>query len=452
MTDLNPNPVANPAAAAPSKWETTVKAFAENIGHPFDAVSAALEGLVGDANDDGLAVLLDEKSLLFDELFEGLNAAGLKGAKAKVRNAVNKMRSSAPAAAQTLPTSNAPAIFNFGAVDILPSVQNDTAWLDALRTGGILKVGEAAVTSGIRAALAVRHRFFDIPGKLRKAMEVQADALDEPVGADFFEVENLLTSRKNASLLNVIPGFKRRFVTDARRKQLIERLNTMLLPALKSFQDGLAAWMNSWQTGLNNPAMLLSIIAGGQAGFPPGMMQPPDVSGVLDSAESVVNYINRAFAGHGIPVATAMAMEAKDVRDILEKSTLPTLVGAANREDMLKKLGVQVDSDYVRLEQNLVRFANSVLGLNKVPADNQIGFLTALYMLGQQIPFDTLATKPGKSASVGGSSNADDNEDEDVEEDEDEDDEELVGAGSSRANGNGRAKAGSTPKEERWTR
>ena len=136
--------------------------------------------------------------------------------------------------------------------------------------------------------------------------------------------------------------------------------------------------------------------------MPPGMIQPPSTDPLRDSAESVITGINRIFAGTGIPVAMALAYDAQQIRRALENPSLPVQVGAANREQMLRKLGVAVTSDYPRLEQNLKQYTLGVIELPNVTAgQTEMAFVAALYQLGSQIPWDKLRGN-GKAPHLNG--------------------------------------------------
>ena len=64
------------------------------------------------------------------------------------------------------------------------------------------------------------------------------------------------------------------------------------------------------------------------------------------------------------------------------------MIGAANKEQMLKMLGADVASDYVRLERNLVRYMLSVMELpNVTSGQSEIAYFGAMLQLGNSIPW-----------------------------------------------------------------
>jgi hypothetical protein len=309
--------------------------------------------------------------------------AGMKVVQA--RNLVNSIK-------PVVPVADAAAI-GAASFDILPSVSDDSSWLEALKAGGVLKVNQSSVVAVVRAALANRVNLFDVPAKLATEMERYADTNDEQVSPEFYGLLRLLTRRNYADIFAAIDGLDGSFVTNARKKQLFDRIDTYLWPAIIGFYDQLKSWQEAWTQGAANPAMLMMAISAGTSGMalPPGMMQPPDTGVLRDRAESINDAINKVFAGLGVQIAAALAYDATQVRKSLEDPRLPAMIGAANREQMLKQLGVSVNSTYPRLENSLTRFVLSCMQVKDQPEGNvEISYFSSLYMLGSQIPWDQL--------------------------------------------------------------
>jgi hypothetical protein len=279
------------------------------------------------------------------------------------------------------------------ALSILPQVPNDDSFLESLRVGGVLKVEPATVLSAIKAAVADRLDLYDLPKILIQKIETFAESLDEPVGKTFFDLRKLITRRNYADVLEAI-GAESAFVTDTRKAAFLKKVQP-LWPALRGFHEQLVAWQQAWMGGMANPGLIFTAMAVGQAGagamLPPGLMQPPDTSAVRASAEGVNDQINRAFGGVGIAIARALAADAIRIRQVLENPELPAAMGAANRDQMLKMLGVGVSADIVRAEQSVTRYALGVMEYPKVaPGNDEYAFLGAMIQLGAQIPWDLL--------------------------------------------------------------
>ena len=210
-----------------------------------------------------------------------------------------------------------------------------------------------------------------------------------------------MTRLRYGDVFDAIEGLDGTFITEARKKRLLGRLNDYLWPAIDGFREQLKGWQEAYLQGAANPAMLLMALTGGGAAsmLQPSIMQA-DTSGLRDAADAVKDAINRVFAGTGVQITAGLAYEAQQIKQALEEPRLPSMVGAANREQMLKKLGLGIPGTYPRFEVNLVRFTLSILELeNQSPGQEEIGYLSAMCMLGSQLDMRQLAER--KYATLG---------------------------------------------------
>lgn len=380
-----------------SDWQDFIAPLCSAIGKSEEEVTSALKSLIGEAGPEAIELLRSEELSPFAEI----QALFSEVPKARLRRAVQTLRQGAAAAE----TGEAPAVntvLTAPSLDILPTVPDDGAWLTMLKASGELKVDTGVVISGIRAALAGRTGLYDLPRQIAERMEAFSESLDEPAPASFYKLRKQLTQRSYAEIFAALE-VEGTFVSERRKNALLERLDKSLWPALQGFQNQLRGWMETWQQGFSNPGLLVGALAaftGGGSAIPAGMIQPPDTSGLRDSAEAVITEINRSFSGVGIPVAMALAWDAQKIKEVLERPELPSQLGAANREQMLKMLGAAVSADYVRLERNLTRYALGVMEFGKVTGGQaELAYLTSLTMLGSQIPWDKLGT-PARRAGA----------------------------------------------------
>lgn len=349
--------------------------------------------LLGLGLTDGQVTNLEHEGVTSADDMALLNADQIKtytGCGLIIAMKVAKAFASAPSAAPS------PSM-NVASLDVLPAVPTDENWLSALRVGGVLKFNRETVIGTVSAALASKVGLYGLPKAIVDAMERQAQSLEEPVGPDFFSMQRSLTERSYAEIFAAIPGATGRYATDSRKNELLRKIDGNLWNALISFQGQLSAWVDAWTKGIANPALItaafFSQASGGAGMLPPGMMAPPPTDQLRDAAEGVITSINRIFAGTGIPVAMALAYDAQQIRQALENPSLPAQVGAANREQMLRQLGVAVTSEYPRLEANLKRYALGVIELPNVTAgQTELAYVYALYQLGVMIPWDKLGS------------------------------------------------------------
>jgi len=372
------------ASSLPEMWVAYITPFAQMIGKSVDDATTLLRAIVGEPSEQAMGLLKDETFSPDADL-----KAVLTGVPFAVANkAIKLLREIAPAV-----STPATAVL-WGGADNLPPVPTDESWLTALRAGGILKVEQSTVISAVRAALAHRAGLYEIPETLAKRMEAFADENAEAVSPEYFKLRKQLTRRSYAEIFAAIDGLDGNFVTDARKNMLFSRIDSSLWPAIIGFYGQLKSWVESWQQGAANPAMMMNAImmmGGGAGAMPPGMMQPPDTGALRDGAEAFNDELNKVFAGTGVQIASALAYDAIRIKESLENPQLPSLIGAANRDQMLRSLGVEVSATYPRMETNLIKFVLSVMKIKDLAAGNEeLQFFGSLYMLGSQIPWDQL--------------------------------------------------------------
>ncbi|MBQ3271463.1 hypothetical protein IJH10_02560 [Candidatus Saccharibacteria bacterium] len=313
-----------------------------------------------------------------------LTGAGMKLAKA--RKLVAELKNTSKPAAPAVAAAETRAIQSqFEA--LLPSIPTDESWLNALKTGGILKVDESSYIAAIRAALADRAGLYNVPDALSKAMEKYADETEEQVDPTFYALRKSLTRRAYGDIFAAIDGLDGTFITDARRKEFLSRIRDTLWPAIAESYRTLDGWYQTWRASFSDPSMLIAAIGGGFSGGAAGMsmITPPDTAQLHDAGDTLVDSINRVFRGTGVQVAAAMAYDANTIRNTLEDPRLPSMVGVKNREMMLKKIGASVSSNYIRLEQNLVKYVLAFAKHDTVTSDVEVNYFVALWQLGTQI-------------------------------------------------------------------
>ncbi len=320
-----------------------------------------------------------------------LTNAGLKLAKARklvaeLKNTTNNSTSApAVAAAETRAIQSQ-------VETLLPAIPTDESWLNALKTGGILKVDESSYIAAIRAALADRAGLYNIPDALAKAMEKYADETEEQVDPTFYALRKSLTRRAYGDIFAAIDGLDGTFITDTRRNEFLKRIRDTLWPAIAESYHALDSWYKTWRASFSDPSMLVAAISGSLSGNTAGvgMITPPDTAQLHDAGDTLVDSINRVFRGTGVQVAAAMAYDANTIRNTLEDPRLPSMVGVKNREMMLKKIGANVSSNYIRLEQNLVKYVLGFAKHDTVTSDVEVNYFVALWQLGVQINWTEL--------------------------------------------------------------
>lgn len=374
------------------KTEGTVESVAAPTAEISDVVRdklkeyGATDAVITKVVDElGVEDIGDLASLEVTDLVE----AGIKLAKA--RKLVADLKQANVTEAVAAPASAARSVdarviqSNYDA--LLPSIPTDDSWLNALKTGGILKVDESSYIAAIRAALADRAGLYNVPEALAKAMERFADETDEQVDPIFYSLRKSLTRKTYGDIFAAIDGLDGAFITESRRKEFLTRIRTNLWPAIAESYRTLDAWYQTYKASFADPSMIFAVLGG--AG-PVGMNSAPDTSAIHDAGDTLVNAINRVFRGTGVQVAAALAYDANVIRKTMEDPRLPAMIGAKNREMMLKKIGANVSSNYIRLEQNIVKYVLAFVKHDIVTSDVEVNYFIAMWQLGAQINWDEL--------------------------------------------------------------
>jgi hypothetical protein len=370
--------------AGKNKFIETLKSYADAVGKKPEDVAKALEGLVGSDEKTAGDVLKNHDAVTDEEIQAALVGTG----DGQVPLGVYRMNAKLLRDPKAVPASGT----NGGGpvLTLLPTLpESDAKFLEELRVGGILEPEPNDVLAAVRAGFAQRFEFFNLPQTIRDKMEEFAYANDKSCGAEYYEMEKMVTSRQYGDVLSAT-GVTGSFVSVRKRKEFLRRVDVYLWASINDFHNTLNSWMTGWQATANNPTALLSALSGNGANNPLAQLatQAPDLSPVRDAAESVVNNINKVFAGPGIPVARALAYDAVKITEVLENEKLPALLGAGNKEQMLKELGVAVGSDHVRLQHNLAKYAFGIMSLEKVTAEEEQMYALQMYQLGVAIPWE----------------------------------------------------------------
>lgn len=380
----SPKPAPAVAVAAPAAVSSTSELDAVRAKlAEYGADTTAIESII---NDLGVETVDDLSALEVADL----TAVGIKLVKAR-KMVADFSTPPAQTPVQTVAAAESRAITQGQFEALLPPVPNDDSWLNALKSGGILKVDDSSYIAAIRAALADRAGLYDVPAALAQAMEQYADETEEQVDPMFFSLRKSLTRRSYAEIFAAIDGLDGSFITDGRRKEFLSRIRSNLWPAIADSFRTLDSWYQAWRASFSDPSMLIAAISGGLgAGAGMGMVTPPDTAQLHDAGDTLVDSVNRVFRGTGVQVAAAMAYDANTIRNTLETPGLPAMVGVKNRELMLKKIHANVSSNYVRLEQNLVKYVLGFVKHDTVTSDVEVQYFAALWQLGTQINWGEL--------------------------------------------------------------
>lgn len=303
------------------------------------------------------------------------------------------------------------------AASILPKVPDGPSLLAALKAGGVLKVDPIAVNSAILAGLCAATRLNEVPKLLMTKIKDFARAQKEQVPPMYRTLKKVLGRRSYGEILSLLQGAEGVTTVPAEDKEyLLDQVLGTVFPALASYQYRLNDFVTEYRkTGLD-PIMMFAALGGGAAGNPLLGVTPPDLGVLHDATETVIEAINGAFAGDGVIAARALAFDALEIVQVLNEPGLPIAVGAASREHMLRELGIDITSDFERLERSVPQYALSLMQFNKLTqgTNEELAYVGAMNQLGAQIPWEMLTKKrvAKTPAGIGGRRLRDDVEDE----------------------------------------
>lgn len=316
-------------------------------------------------------------------------------------------------AAEAMPNANGGAGVNQqltgqSAGTLLTVIPADEAWLSNMKAGGILKVGSDVYIAATRAAIASKAGIYDVPKVLVGAMEEYALQNDEPVADTFYALSRQLTQRSYGELFAAIPGVNGNFVSDKRKKELVTRVEKHVWPAVGATWRVLSNWHRAWVASVSGPAAFGMLVGQNNACGPMPSMTPPDTAVLRNAADDLRNAINAALAGTGKVVASAMAYDFMQIKRVLSDQSLPATIGAANREQMFKKLGLAVSSNLIDAEANITNYVINFARVGQQVGGIEVYFYDQLYQLGLSIDWsqlgivaDTTPSQPGFESIAG---------------------------------------------------
>lgn len=311
--------------------------------------------------------------------------------KGAARKLVRELSASAPAAGGAAATA---AMIQAQ----LPAVPTDESLLKDLQIGGVLKVQETEIVAAMRALFADRFGLFDVDDRILDLIEARANEQDETLPPVYYDFQKALRRKAHADVLQAL-DIRGDFVTKKRKEEFLGKFRGVWA-VLSDFQHVLDGWYDELMSTVGNPMNLLAAMAGGSTGIAGiGLNQLPDTSPIRDAAVGVINMINKMFAGAGIPVARALGADAVQLTQMLSKTELIAAIGATNRDEMIRKLGLAVSPDMVRAETSAIRYVVGILRISTIGDDQLASYIVALKNMGATgIPFETLGAGRGNGS------------------------------------------------------
>jgi hypothetical protein len=350
-------------------WDERIAMFAACIDLTPADVEKALASIVGKPSAKALS-FLDEKTCPFGDLRKVFCEEGTVPV-AALRNCVAMLYGKG--GALVVAGNNAVVA---GGTNYMPALPTDEkSILESFKSGGKLKTDPANILAVIRAGLAFETDLFGVPKRLAELMEKHAEKIGESVPELYFDINEYVQSAKYSEVLQAM-GARGSIVTATNKKAFLAGVQRHMWPALNKFHAALQKWDSMWLSGSGDGMAALARVNmldhADEMGIPKGsLISVPDSRFVRDVAESVNDAVNTLFAGLGLYVGRALAFEATKIKDLLASEKLPASIGAANRDEMFKLLGLAVTASDVTFEKLLAKFAWGMMNIANVPVGNE---------------------------------------------------------------------------------
>ncbi len=279
---------------------------------------------------------------------------------------------------------------------LLPEVQIGDVWLKSIQREDVLVLGTNHHIAAIESAIADRFDLFSVPDKVSKAMMDYSLEANIPVGEEYYRIRNIITERQYADLFKAM-NINNTDIDMNSRRELIRRINAHLFPLVPILIKELNNWYDRWaKMAPQQISMAITNMAGANGrGRQLSVASFPETSALINMSNTVVKALNTCLAGSGGVAALAMAFEANTIRDCLDNPELPRLVGALNKDQMLIKLGIDLDLGVISMEKAIVQFIIAFAQAKDLTTRQNAGsYFYDLWQLGNEITcWDNLTSR-----------------------------------------------------------
>jgi len=372
------------------KWEAFVAALGKSDG--AEAVAEALKSEVGEINDAAITKLGDAEITPDAELIPVLTAIGID--KGSIRQAIEGIRN-VQVPVPTLVTTEE-EIKTTTSLPGLPGTADDfLSVLLALKVEGELKVEPKVVLAGTAYLVSHMTGLYELPEKLLKRMLSYADKMDDGVGSDFLELEDMVRSHNYGALLDV--RSPSRFAGKEYQQQLLDRLGKMG-DVISAHFTVLEIWYKQKQALSNDLANVGEAIANALSGSRTPV-KIPIMAPVRAANETSITALNSFFSGYRHLTAMAMASESRRISEIIVDKRLPGVLGYPSFKEMVCDLGIETQTTGIEFAKALMQYVLAIINSTSMIGRTQreeARYYEDLYELGLLV----MANKAMFSSSV----------------------------------------------------
>lgn len=389
-------------SAISEKWKAAIQPFATRLGKTVEEVTTAIlaTNIIASANDSSAEIIVDADSVKDEDFTRAFPNEPV----ATLRKAIKDLREAAKPATTTATAMAAAS----RVTEVLAQLPSGESVLTGLSVAQVGKIERETVYRGIQVALAAKAGLYEVPRVVLHLMEdFVTNRMEEPAPKAYYDLEAVVARQDNAEVLKALE-IDGRYVSQDRKREFVKRIE-LIWPAVRDFANVMERWYESYTKAAGNPLALMQLLSAavsGSGAFMPTAIATPDTSGLYDAAQTVVQAINKAFAGRVVPAALALAFDAERINKLLSNPEIIRFTGATNREDLVRIIAKELKSalvtpEYRRLETGLGQYVLSVYELDKHAqpgAPKELQYIAALYQLGQSVSWEKVF------GNVGGSS------------------------------------------------
>lgn len=403
MGDHDPTISSSPStttATVSAKFREAATALATELELDVDLVIKRVleKKLVSTASDKAAAALTKVPDAKFAEAFSEKSEAEVAMATEAMRAALNPK----PVA----PATGTPTDADSGAAfQVLPKLLTEQLLVDALKTGGVAKVGAAHVEALVRVYGAEMTGVFGIPRLLEELITQRFKDLNEPASQGLRRLRKQIRRQRHSTLLADLlkNDDDASAVTREEQEELLSNAYTILIPKLAEFAKLLLAWeQRASDTGSLTASALANVLASptntARARLAARKTNNLNTTLIKNAIGDVNDAVNKTFRGLGIEAAVALYDEARFCTSLITNNDVLALVGKTTHEEVKAALRIEVSNASQQLEFELAQFVVAIMNYPKTASpEYEVGYLCEMLPLAENIPWDTLPKTRSRS-------------------------------------------------------
>ncbi len=274
---------------------------------------------------------------------------------------------------------------------VLAPIPKDSDWLEGLRQQGILQFSTQTYMAGIKALLAANLGTFTAITRLKDL--VSEYALTNGLAAPnlYYDLQNILARREFGPIFAALEenrvGNVPIYASIDDVNDLGIRMQNILVPEILEAVEALSAWHEELTKLKKTDFFVQQTMTSIQDMTADSY---PNTAKLYDAGKQLRLKINQTFASNGIQKALAIQGEYESFMRILNNPELPASVGAVDRDNVMKMLGLDAKAAIVRAAPYIAQFVLNMVEVENLAKPSELRFFIDLHRLTMQIDWSTL--------------------------------------------------------------